>query len=184
MFHSDNILLMQTVGWRMIRQYDGPPIPPRTLLDSLKDYWPIITAIVVAGWVAFTWLTDQRKVAEDRRVEAERQAQVRLFEARKPFNDIQFSRYLETAQVVGVLVTTTDPKSVEWEKNFRRYEQLFWTELSMVEDEGVKSAMQEFAGKLRSINASKSGAADADFESLKQAAYRLSLALRQGVQKT
>jgi hypothetical protein len=168
----------------MTGQHDVPPIPPRTLPDFLKDYWPFITGVVVAGWVAFTWLTDQRKVAEDRRAEAERQAQVRLFEARKPFNDIQLSRYLETARVVGLLVTTTDVKSAEWETNFRRYEQLFWTELSMVEDDGVKSAMQEFAGKLRSINANKPGAIDADFEGLKQAPYRLALALRQGVQKT
>jgi hypothetical protein len=168
----------------MIEQYGGPPIPPRTFLNSLKDYWPYITALAVAGWVVLTWLADQRKVAEDRRVEAERQVQVRLLEARKPFNDIQFSRYLETARVVGALVTTSDLKSTEWDENFRRYEQLYWTDLSMVEDEGVKSAMQGFAGKLRSMNANKMGVADADFENLKQAAYRLSLALRQGVQKT
>jgi hypothetical protein len=82
---SSRYTLLITVGWRMTGQHDLPPIPPRTLPDFLKDYWPFITGMAVAGWVAFTWLTDQRKVADDRRAEAERQAQVRLFEARKPF---------------------------------------------------------------------------------------------------
>jgi hypothetical protein len=49
------------------------------------------------------------------------------------------------AQVTGQLVTSSNYTSPEWTKNVRRFEQLFWTELSMVEDEGVKQAMQEFS---------------------------------------
>jgi len=126
---------------------DLPPIPPRTFLDSLKAYWPIITAIVVAGWVAFTWLADQRKLWENRRVEAEKLAEVRLFEARKPFLDKQLQLYFETAQVVGRLVTL-DRQSGAWSENAQRYRALYWSELSMVEHKIVETAMVRFGAIL------------------------------------
>src|SRR5262245_43512849 len=115
---------------------DGlPQGPPRTFLDGVKAYWPYITACTVAAWFAFTWLTDQRKVADDRRAETEKQTQVRLFEAQKPFRDKQFELYVETAKVVGKLVSSPDLAAKEWEESFKRYEQLYWAELSLVEDE-------------------------------------------------
>ena len=39
-------------------------------------------------------------------------------------------------------VSTTDVIGNDWKGQFRRFEQLYWVELSMVEDDGVKEAMQ------------------------------------------
>jgi hypothetical protein len=136
----------------------------------------------VAAWVAFTWVAEQRKSSEDRRAEAEKQVEVRLFEARRPFIAQQLALYLETAQVAGKLVSMSDPKSSEWDKNFQRYEQLYWTELSMVEDDGVKEAMQFFAVLLRWINEHKPPVPGKENEELKQRAYRLARALRASIE--
>ena len=159
---------------------DLPPIPPRTFSDSLKQYWPFIVPIVAGGWIAVTWLQDQRELEVKRQTEASNQTLVRRFEAQKPFRDKQFELYVETAKVVGKLVTSSDLTAAEWNENFQRYEQLYWTELSMVEDEGVKKAMQSFASKLLSIK--EHGARDEDSKDLKDLAYQLALALRTSIE--
>jgi hypothetical protein len=38
-------------------------------------------------------------------------------------------------------VSTTDVKGNDWKGQFRRFEQLYWVKLSMVEDDGVKEAI-------------------------------------------
>jgi hypothetical protein len=141
-----------------------------------------MTGLVVAIWAVYTWTAEQRKSSEDRVKESERQAIVRLFEARKPFLDKHLALYVETAQVVGRLVSNS--RGGKWDEDFLRYEQLFWTELSMVEDDGVKAAMQNFAEKLRWIAANPSHVQDADREELKQRSYRLAKALRAGIEET
>src|SRR5262249_1724903 len=169
-----------------------PPIPPRSWLDSLKAWWPFITGIAVAAWIAFTWVSEQRKSSIDRRAEAEKEAEVRLFEARKPFIAKQFELYVETAQVAGKLVSLVDSTAPDWDKFFRRYEQLYWTELSMVEDDGVKEAMQSFADLLRSVNAWRSSSRppqersvpNEEIDDLRQRSYRLARALRASVEKS
>ena len=114
----------------------------RAALQLLSGLLRALTAIVAGAWVAFTYIDQQREQENPRAAQTLRDSQIRSLEARKPFLDKQFSLYNEAAQVVGRLVTTTG-YSPEWAKDFQRYEQLYWTELSLVEDEGVKTAMQE-----------------------------------------
>src|SRR5262245_45254949 len=105
------------------------PVPPRRLLDWLKDYWQYITAIAVAVWIAGTWLADQRKETE-----------VRLFEARKPFLDRQLVMYTELTSIGGKLSTLSSSTNDEWLSNERRFMEIYWGELPALADDNVVHA--------------------------------------------
>jgi hypothetical protein len=134
--------------------------------------------------VAFTYLDHQKEARATQEIQSLRDNRARLLEARKPFIDKQLALYLETAQTTGKLVSTKPTDGGEWDGQVRRFEQLFWTELSMVEDEGVKGAMQAFGEKLRWVNENKQKVRDVDFEDLKQRSYRLARALRSSIEAT
>jgi hypothetical protein len=169
------------------------PLSPKAtaMLALIQGLLPALVAICGGLWVVFTYL-DNQKTAEGQRLEnqkelqkqqsfqAERENRTRLIEARKGFADAQLKLYLETANVVGKLVSSDG----DWEANFRRYEELYWTELSMVESRGVKEAMQRFAEKVREINPKRLSASPADFEELKQRSYMLALALKASLEES
>ena len=89
------------------------PLSPRTqaLLALVQGLLPVMTAIVGAIWIAWTYLNDQRAQAE-REAEsqanvmkqAESESRVRLLEAQKPFLDKKLQIFFETASVAGNLV--------------------------------------------------------------------------------
>jgi hypothetical protein len=105
------------------------------ILEWMKEYLPL-TAVFGGLWIGFTYLQDKR------------QAEVaRSIEARKPFLGRQLDLYFDAAKVAGVLATTNRLTPI-WENMRERFEQLFWTELSLVEDDNVKDAMEKFKGGL------------------------------------
>ena len=73
------------------------------------------------------------------------------------------------------------PESVEWKGYYTRFYQLFWTELSIVEDEKIKSAMQDFSRQLNAV-LHEPGNESLQTE-LNQVAYRLARNLRRGIEK-
>ena len=83
----------------------------------------------------------------------------RALEARKPFLARQLDLYFETAEVVGKLVTIDDWDSDEWKAKRARFAILFWTTLSLVEDDPVKEAMEVVAGQLQLVAELKRGGA-------------------------
>jgi hypothetical protein len=118
------------------------------VLLLIKDQVPTMTAVVGGIWVAFTYLRDKREAHEQSQRQSENEAATRSIEARKPFLTHQLKVYKETAEVAGKLVTTPDRSSAEWIENTKRFEQLFWTELPLVEDNNVRDAMESAQGKL------------------------------------
>jgi hypothetical protein len=112
------------------------PVPPRTFLDGLKGFWPYATAIAVAAWVVFTWSADRVKESENKRAESDRQAQVRIYEARKPFLDEQLKVYFEISRLGGQLsqLAPTDPR---WSNLTRQFKDLMFGELNSIADDGV-----------------------------------------------
>jgi hypothetical protein len=117
------------------------PVPPRSTADIMKDYWPFITAAAIALWAVFTWSADQVKIAQAHKAEAEQQAEVRLFEARKPFLEQQLALFLKTAEVTGRLVTLS-PADPEWAPTKASFLALRWSEIEMVGDPGIRQAMR------------------------------------------
>jgi hypothetical protein len=91
-----------------------------------------LTALVTAMWAIVVYARQWKE-----------NARTRLVEARKPFLELQLALYVETSKVVGKLVSL-DPGSDEWKAQKLRFHALYWSELSMVEDEEVEGAMKDF----------------------------------------
>ena len=157
----------------------------RVVLALVQGLLPALTAVVGALWIAWTYIENQKQAEVSRIEQATRENTARLLEARKPFLAEQLARYIETAQVAGKLVTTTDFAGSEWQTQLRRFEELYWTELSMVENETVKERMQQFSRQLLRIDANKSQPPnDNEVEKLRQDSYVLARALRRGIEAT
>jgi hypothetical protein len=165
------------------------PLSPRTqaALTLVQGLLPVMTAITGGLWVAFTYLQDQRHQADALKAQADKDTQTRAIEARQPFTKVQLDTYIETAKVVGGLVSTNDWTAEEWKHNRQRFEELYWTELSMVEDTGVKEAMQAFRVQLQKAEANAGPpwkVPDDDFTELRERSYRLALALQASIESS
>jgi hypothetical protein len=108
-----------------------------------------------------------------------------LLEARKPFIDKQLELYIRTAKVAGALVSVnTGIPRAEWMKTFREFEELYWTELSMVEDERVKQAMQDLYPRLKWARDQAEVVPEEKWLAIQQSSYRLAKALRSSIEAT
>jgi hypothetical protein len=131
----------------------------------------VITAIALlpAGlWAAFTWIAaqshqttienQQRKDAfEAQQRQAQQAHEIALRESQKPFLEKQLAFYFEAAKVTGKLATL-DPavKSAQagiedWAWARKRFWELYWGELGVVESLQVASAMVDFGNTLKEI---------------------------------
>jgi hypothetical protein len=119
----------------------------------IVKYGPAIVVVIGALWQGATYLISRndQAVAEQRRL---------LIEARKPFLDKQLALYTETTEVAGLLFTLPLPTAAhledqsatkDWSWARRRFPQLFWNELPMVEDKAVEGAMGDFSFKLHEV---------------------------------
>jgi hypothetical protein len=153
------------------------------IVNVIKDLITSLATIGSAIWIVVTYLRHQREAQEERSAQSQRDNKARVFEARKPFNDKQLAVYSDVAGVAGKLATITDLDSSEWEQNVTRFYQLFWAELSMVEDGSVKKAMEDFSTQLQEMmkDDSEYGVGANDFTELQQRAYRLASALRASI---
>ena len=165
------------------------PLSPgwQAALALVQGLLPAMTAIIGGLWIAYTYLQDQGHQADAIKAQAAKDAQTRAIEARLPFTKVQLDTYIETAKVVGGLVSTSNWTTEEWNKNRQRFEELFWTELSMVEDAGVKGAMQDFRAQLQKVQHDAGPpwkVADDDFNELQQRSYRLASALKASIESS
>ncbi|MDZ7952280.1 hypothetical protein [Nostoc sp. DedQUE09] len=90
--------------------------------------------------------TEAERFAENRRIElaqaeteAERFAESRRIEATKPFLDRQLKLYTEASQVAAKIATSTNVNEVA-DAN-KRFWELYWGELALVENKDVEAAM-------------------------------------------
>jgi hypothetical protein len=75
----------------------------------------------------------------------EKEAQARISEAEKPLQELRRSVYVETAKAAAIIANPAARSTEEIEKARRRFRELYVSELSMVEQPGVESAMVAFA---------------------------------------
>jgi|tagenome__1003787_1003787.scaffolds.fasta_scaffold20773098_2 hypothetical protein len=140
----------------------------------LKDLAPVgtlllssLTAIGGGVWIVVTYMRTQGDLVA-----------TRLFESRKPFLELRLKLYSEAAQVAGKLVTESYGSS-EWNKAIFRFWELYWSELSAVEDTNVESAMVGLGKVIGKI--ATSGAKQPHQDELETATYRLAHAVRDGL---
>ena len=124
----------------------GPPAsssPPRTnnVETVLKLLSPLL-AIAAFAWGIYTYRDTSGQQLNRQRAEAERTAETRRIEATRPYLDKQLALYTEATQVTASLATTIDEK--ERAKLKKRFMELYWGELGLVERKGVALAMANF----------------------------------------
>jgi len=121
-----------------------------SMLDFLLKYGPVGVVAVGAAWTAFTWYTqrsDQVLRDEARQAEASR---VAIRESQKPFLERQLVFYFEAAKATGAL-STRGPQDQEWASARKRFWELYWGELGVVESPQVASGMVAFGQTLKEL---------------------------------
>jgi hypothetical protein len=124
-----------------VRDTSKAPFSPKTerILTLVQVLFPMVAAIATAIWAVNGYLGEQQKNREQQEV-----ARIgRLSEARKPFYELQLKAYTNVAEVAGRLAAIEEKSKVseEWMAARKRFYELYWSELSMVEDEIVKNQM-------------------------------------------
>lgn len=156
-------------------------------IEKLLQIWlPVLTVVGGALWGLYTYLDHQKEAQRLLAIEVRKDAITRTVEARKPFLEKQLALYFETAQVAGKIVTLT-PTDDEWKGVERRFWELYWSELSMVEDRAVEEAMVKFSKKLYDYTARKKfTVTNVKEEELKrplfEAAFELAHAIRKSIE--
>jgi hypothetical protein len=168
---------------------DIPPDLPANsyiFLELTKALVPALVTIVGGLFVAYRYITDQRHARDQESKQANQENIARLIEARKPFAAIQLQLFIEAGKIAGQLAafdksTLNWMENDAWKSDYARFYQLFWTELSIVEDEGIKVAMQDFSRQLKKVVSHPTDLGEQ--KQLNNVAYRLALAIRGGIEK-
>jgi hypothetical protein len=105
-----------------------------------------ILAIVTFAWGIYTYGDTARQTLAQAEVETQRLAETRRIEATRPYLDRQLVLYTEATTVTATIATSTDPKEIA--KATKRFKELYWGELSMVEHGQVEGAMVGFSRAL------------------------------------
>ncbi len=130
-------------------------------LEKLARWIAIAIVLAVALWGGITMVSTFQTQIETRQIEA-----------RKPFLDRQLTLYTEATQVAAIIATSDDPVQVAASR--QRFFELYWGELSLVENRGVEIAMVNFRNCLMSKDACSKDA-------LQQASLKLAHACRESL---
>jgi hypothetical protein len=152
------------------------------ILQLVQGVLPALTAILGGLWVVFTYLDHQQTTHKEELESSIRDTRIRLLEARKPFIDKQLSLYIEVTQLAGKLISNTPDLKEEWKEDYRRFEQLYWAELVLVEDDGVRAAMQKFYTILKWANTQPGPVPDEQWRPLEESSSNLAQAVRKSIE--
>ncbi len=115
------------------------------LETTLKVVSPLL-AIGAFWWGIYTYRDASRNQLAREQAESKRQAETRRVEATRPYLDRQLALYTEATRSTATIATSKDAKEVE--KATKRFEELYWGELALVEHGAVASAMVAFRSAL------------------------------------
>ena len=107
----------------------------------------LMGAIISFVWGVYQWRDQSSKELKHREAEADRLATTRKIEATKPFLDRQLKLYAEASQVAAIIATTSNRE--ELTKATKRFWELYWGELALVENNAVEQAMIELGKGLK-----------------------------------
>jgi hypothetical protein len=118
--------------------------------NSILDRWlkvlSVLGVIVSFFWGVLVWQTEQVAERTQMVAEANRVAETRKIEATRPFLERQLRLYTEATQVVARLAASSNARDLE--DDWKRFQQLYWGELVLVEDSRVEAAMKRFGDAL------------------------------------
>jgi len=143
----------------------------------------LLTLVFGIAWPLYQYTTTLEREREDRKerqIKDEEQktkdAQAALREARKPFLERQRTLYFEATTVASKLSTLAE--GAERETARKRFYELYWGELSAVEDTQVESAMVKFKQALEDYESERTGNRSASRSELELASYNLAHSCR------
>ncbi|MBX3498061.1 MAG: hypothetical protein KF889_01355 [Alphaproteobacteria bacterium] len=131
---------------------DAGPSWRRRLWRGVVVYAPAAVVVIGGLWTGTVWLVERSDSAAK-----ERELAVR--ESRRPFLEKQLLFYFETAKVTAKLATVPKmgvndkgPGATEdWQWAYRRFWELYWGELGVVESQEVARAMARFGSALKDM---------------------------------
>ncbi len=111
---------------------------PSSFEQTLK-LLTVFGTVLSFAWGVVIWQDKSNKELAQAKTEAERFAVSRRIEATKPFLDRQLKLYTEASQVAAKIATSTNVNEVA-DAN-KRFWELYWGELALVENQDVEAAM-------------------------------------------
>jgi hypothetical protein len=118
-----------------------PENQPNRFESMLKLFSPLL-AVAAFIWGIYTYRENSRQQLAREEAEARRTAETRRIEATRPYLDRQLALYTEATKVTSTIATSADKAEIE--KATKRFKELYWGELGLVERGGVESAMVSF----------------------------------------
>lgn len=109
--------------------------------SGLKLLSPLL-AVAVFFWGIYTYRDTAQQQLVRAEAEAQQTAETRRIEATRPYLNRQLELYIEATRVTATIATSTDSEEIETAK--KRFEELFWGELALVERDEVALAMVSF----------------------------------------
>ncbi|PYT00912.1 MAG: hypothetical protein DMF63_04395 [Acidobacteria bacterium] len=112
-----------------------------------------VVAGVVISILSFNFTRDRElevRAAEAKRYEDQRndEHERRRVEAAKPFLEMRQQKYMEAIKVAGVLATPADHTATEVTAAKKRFSELYYAELALVEGRDTEAAMVNLASSL------------------------------------
>lgn len=116
---------------------------------DLESALKVVGAAIALGgflWGIWTYRDTSSKQLARERTEATRYADTRRIEATKPFLERQLRLYTEATKSAATIATAAE--GPDRAKATKRFWELYWGELALVEDEAVARAMVAFGRAL------------------------------------
>jgi len=120
----------------------------------IKLFTPVIT---IAGILIGIWQfnegqkTLQEKALAQREHELQKLMIGNQFEALARFKEIQAEKYKEATEIISKIIYTDSYQSQEFNDSLERFWQLYYVELSAVEDLQVEQAMVQLGNHIREL---------------------------------
>lgn len=142
--------------------------------SKTENFFRIVSMLGALGafaWGVHTYRDTSQKQLDRESAEARRHAETRRIEAAKPFLDRQLALYTEASIVASKLATANT--NAETEAARKRFWELYWGELALVESRDVEGAMVNLGRCLEREDCSR--------DHLKQGSLRLAHACRESL---
>ncbi|MEP7342232.1 MAG: hypothetical protein ABI977_31170 [Acidobacteriota bacterium] len=149
----------------------------------------LLTVVFGIAWPIFQYTRTLQQAEDDRRGRAakvaeqrEKEVETAHREAQRPFLELQLKLYVEAVTVAGRLATLEN--GAERETARKRFYQLYWGELSVVEDREVEGAMIKFDRALQAYEQAPSQNRERAKAILNCRSYRLAHNVRNSLART
>jgi hypothetical protein len=127
-----------------------------TIADVIIKVLPSV--VMISGILIGVWQFNagqkslQNKEIAQRQFELKKMLVGNQFEAIAKFKEIQSIKYKEATEIISNIIYAENYQSEAFKKNLKRFWQIYWVELSAIEDKGVESAMVSLGNYVQELD--------------------------------